>query len=83
METERICKTSVERSVELELFLDDGHHGIGGEGARLDRVLGGWAQSELDGGCIRELLGIVCARALEFLCRPFGTRLIKPNPTRH
>jgi hypothetical protein len=62
-ETERIC---VERGVELEFFLDDGDQDIGGDGAPnlgVNRVLGGWAQTALDSGCIREQLRIACGRA--------------------
>jgi hypothetical protein len=56
-------KTDVERGVELEFFLEDGDQDTSGDGVpslRLDRVLGGSAQTELDGGCIRELRRIAC-----------------------
>jgi hypothetical protein len=54
----------------LEFLLDDGDQDIG-EGApnlRFDRVVGGWAQTELAGGCIRELLRIACGRTFRLGC---------------
>ena len=61
----------------MEFFLDDGDHDLGGDGTpslRLDRVLGGSAQTELDGGCPRELPRIVCRRAFRVGCTMAGAK---------
>ena len=61
----------------MEFFLDDGDQDIGGDGApnlRLDRVLGGETQTELDGGCMRELLRIACGWAFRVGCAMAGAK---------
>jgi hypothetical protein len=63
----------------LEFFLVDGDQGIGGDGApnlRFDRVLGGWAQTERDIGCIREQIRLACERAFAWDVRWQG---LKPD----
>lgn len=46
--------------------------GCSGREGNSIRVLGGQAQKELDGGCIRELLRIVCGRAFRVGCAVAG-----------